>query len=133
MSVPRYGHFVGVAQIQHAGVGILRTALDESSVSLRDWYAQWLPAEDEKISAVLQIRFDRLPGIGGNSRAVRKHQELGVGEGSGGLQCLQVQKGEVRIIERGGKGGAIQRLTRDGWESRLPEDGYLRHKRRREE
>src|ERR1700691_4102838 len=56
VSVPRYGHFVGVAQIQHAGVGILRTALDESSVSLRDWYAHWLAAEDEKISAVLEIR-----------------------------------------------------------------------------
>ena len=60
-------------------------ALGECSVSLRDWYAQWLPTEDEKISAVSQIGFDCFPGIGGNSRAVRKHQELGVGEGAGRL------------------------------------------------
>ena len=83
-----------MAQIQHASVGILRTALEENSVSLRDWYTQWLAAEDEKISAVLQICFDRRPGIGGNSRAVRKHEELGVGESTGSLQGLQVQKGE---------------------------------------
>src|SRR5271170_5792504 len=133
MSIPRYGHFVGVAQIQHAGVGILRTALDESSISLRDWHAQWLPADDEKVSAVLQIRFDCHPGIGGNSRAVRKHQELGVGEGAGSLQGLQAKKGGVQITQCRGEGGAIQRLAGNGRESRLPEDGYLGHKRRGEE
>src|ERR1700733_8888817 len=84
-SIPRYRHFVGVAQIQHAGIGILRAALDEGSFSLRDWYTQWLPTEDEKISAVLQIGFDRHPGVRGNSGAVRKHKEAGVSKSAWGL------------------------------------------------
>src|ERR1700733_4786870 len=133
MSIPRYGNLVGVAQIQRPRIGFLRTALDEFSANLRDWYAQWLPTEDEKISAVLQIGFDCLPGIGGNSRAVRKHQELGIGEGAGGLQGLHVKKGGVQIIQRRGERGAIQRLAGDGRESRLPKDDYLGHKRGREE
>ena len=82
---------------------------------------------------MVQIFVDCRPGIGGNSRAVREHQEFGVGQSIGSLQSLQVQEGEMegemRIFQRGGEGGAIQRLAGNGRESRLPEDGYLGHKR----
>ena len=98
-----------MAQIQRPRVGVLRTSLHKSCAYLGNWHAQRLAAEDEKISAVLQISFDRLPGIGWHRRSVRKHQQLGVLESAGDSQGLQVQKTE-RIVQRRGQGGAI-----DGW------------------
>ena len=108
-------------------VGILRTALDKGCAHLCDRYAQWLAAENEKISAVLQISFDRLPGIGGDGRAVRKHQQLGVRQRARGLQSLQVQEGGM---QRRGEGGAIQRLAGNCGEARLPEDDDLSQRRK---
>ncbi len=133
MSVAGYGNFVGVPQIQRARVSILRTALDKSARSLCDRNAQWLTAENEKVTAALQISFDCPPVIGGNGGAVRKHQQLRLCESTRRLQRLRVKEGGIQIVQRCRESGAVHRLAGDCRESRLPEDYRLGQKRRGKE
>jgi hypothetical protein len=85
-----YRDLVAVAQIQLPRVRILRAPLNKIVVYKGDGHAQWLTAKNQEISAVLQVRQDRLPAGGRYARAVRQDQKLCVLERSGRLQSLHV-------------------------------------------
>ena len=102
-------------------VGVLRTALNKSSARLGNWHVQRLAAEDEKIPAVLQISFDRFPGIGRNSRSIRKHQQLGLLERAGDSKAFKSRKIGWRSFS------AAERVERStGWLATVGKPGCQR-------
>lgn len=120
---------VGVAESEHAGVGVLRAGGQVLPVHQAHRHAQRLAAQDQQASATVEVVLDHLPRSGRDRRAIGQHQEIDIREGprsgENGLiskDRLQALKGFVEACVRDGLAG-------HGGKTGLPEDNHLGLKR----
>jgi hypothetical protein len=88
-----------VLQAEDAGVGILRTALNEVGGSLRNGNAKRLAAEDEEIAAMVEVGVDFFPRIDGEGRAVRENEQVRRCESVRRFECGEIQEGRSYFFE----------------------------------
>src|SRR5580698_8279959 len=72
MWISRNGNFVGMAEIDHAGVSVLGSGFDKFSGCLGYRNAQRLPTQDEQITSSVKEALNRLPRVRRNRRTIGK-------------------------------------------------------------